>query len=165
MNITSLSYKLCIFHENELCPTSFNLVNSRVIINYINSLTPLSTPINCHRQQTVGGGSVFMKSMKFVTLLHSLHWSIHTKDESKRGTAFAFIFGVNWLWRRGVTASFGVFLHETKCNGMTSFMEFMRSCHWCLMLQQTIIDWLVAANAPGGDTSPCKMTPEDSLVH
>ena len=27
--------------------------------------------------------------------LHSLYWSIHTKDESKRGIAFAFIFGVN----------------------------------------------------------------------
>ena len=27
--------------------------------------------------------------------LHSLYGSIHTKDESKRGTAFAFIFGVN----------------------------------------------------------------------
>ena len=53
--------------------------------------------------------------------------SIHTKDESKRGTAFAFIFGVNWLWRRGVTASFGVFFHEMRCSGMTSFMEFM--CH------------------------------------
>ena len=38
-----------------------------------------------------------------------LYWSIHTKDESKRGTAFAFIFGVNWLWHCGVTASFGVF--------------------------------------------------------
>ena len=25
----------------------------------------------------------------------SLYWSIHTKDESKRGIAFAFIFGVN----------------------------------------------------------------------
>ena len=36
-----------------------------------------------------------MKSMKLVTPLHSLYWSIHTKDESKRGTAFAFIFGVN----------------------------------------------------------------------
>ena len=33
--------------------------------------------------------------MKLVILLHSLYWSIHTKDESKRGTAFAFIFGVN----------------------------------------------------------------------
>ena len=31
------------------------------------------------------------------------------KDESKCGTAFALIFGVNWLWRCGVTASFGVF--------------------------------------------------------
>ena len=36
-----------------------------------------------------------MNSMKLVVPLHSLYWSIHTKDESKRGTAFAFIFGVN----------------------------------------------------------------------
>ena len=36
-----------------------------------------------------------MNSMKLVILLYSLYWSIHTKDESKRGTAFAFIFGVN----------------------------------------------------------------------
>ena len=34
-----------------------------------------------------------MNSTKLVILLHSLHWSNHTKDESKRGTAFAFIFG------------------------------------------------------------------------
>ena len=38
---------------------------------------------------------VIMNSMKLVIPLHLLHWSIHTKDESKRGTAFAFIFGVN----------------------------------------------------------------------
>ena len=36
-----------------------------------------------------------IKSMKLVIPLHSLYWSIHTKDESKRKTAFAFIFGVN----------------------------------------------------------------------
>ena len=36
-----------------------------------------------------------MNSMKLVIPLHPLYWSIHTKDESKRGTAFAFIFGVN----------------------------------------------------------------------
>ena len=36
-----------------------------------------------------------MNSMKLVIPLHSLCWSIHTKDESKRGSAFAFIFGVN----------------------------------------------------------------------
>ena len=36
-----------------------------------------------------------MNSMKLVIPLHSLYWSIHTKDESKRGIAFAFIFGVN----------------------------------------------------------------------
>ena len=38
---------------------------------------------------------LLMNSMKLAIPLHSLYWSIHTKDESKRGTAFAFIFGVN----------------------------------------------------------------------
>ena len=66
-----------------------------------------------------------MNSMKLVIPLHSLYWSIHTKDESKRGTTFAFIFGVNGLWHCGVTlALFGVFIHEIKFNGMTSFTEF-----------------------------------------
>ena len=74
-----------------------------------------------------------MNSMKLVIPLHSLYWSIHTKDESKRRTAFAFIVGVNWLWRCGVTASFGVF-HQIKFNGMTSFMELMSffRCFSCL---------------------------------
>ena len=39
--------------------------------------------------------SLYMNSVKLVIPLQSLYWSIHTKDESKRGTAFAFIFGVN----------------------------------------------------------------------
>ena len=39
--------------------------------------------------------SHIMNSMKVLIPLHSLYWSIHNKDESKRGTAFAFIFGVN----------------------------------------------------------------------
>ena len=43
----------------------------------------------------VGKVEHIMNSMKLVIPLHSLYWSIHTKDESKRGTAFAFIFGVN----------------------------------------------------------------------
>ena len=50
-----------------------------------------------------------MNSMKLVIPLHSLYWSILTKDESKRGTAFAFIFGVNLLWHCCVMASFRVF--------------------------------------------------------
>ena len=36
-----------------------------------------------------------MNSKKLVIPLHSLYWSNHTKDESKRGTVFAFIFDVN----------------------------------------------------------------------
>ena len=39
--------------------------------------------------------SLFMNSVKLVSLLHSLYWSIHTKNKSKCGSAFAFIFGVN----------------------------------------------------------------------
>ena len=53
-------------------------------------------------------------SMKLLILLHSLYWSIHTKDESKREIVFAFIFGVNWLWCCGVTASLGVFFSWNK---------------------------------------------------
>ena len=34
----------------------------------------------------------------------NLYWSIHTKDESKRDSAFAFIFGVNWRGRCGIKA-------------------------------------------------------------
>ena len=37
----------------------------------------------------------FMNIMNSMKLAVSLYWSIHTKDESKCGTAFAFIFGVN----------------------------------------------------------------------
>ena len=84
-------------------------------------ILPLSLFILYQRGNCLFGFYVnefFMNSMKLVIHLHSLYWSIHTKDESKRGTAFAFIFGVNWLWRCGVTASFGVFFHEIKCDGM-----------------------------------------------
>ena len=56
--------------------------------------------------------------------------SIHTNDESKRGSVFAFIFGVNWLWHCGVTALFGVLSHEMKCNETTSFTEFPQKQIW-----------------------------------
>ena len=58
-----------------------------------------------------------MNSMKLVIPLHFTSWkkdskrccdtttpeSIHTKDESKRGSAFAFMFGVNWPVQWDVT--------------------------------------------------------------
>ena len=72
--------------------------------------------------------------MKLVIPLHSLYWSIHTKDESKRRTTFAFIFGVNWLRCCCVTVSFGVFFYEIKCNGMTSFKEFMHVARYMFVL-------------------------------
>ena len=57
--------------------------------------------------------------------LQTMLWHHNTRNESKCGSAFAFIFGVNWLWRCVVTASFEVFFREIKCKGMTGFMEFM----------------------------------------
>ena len=38
---------------------------------------------------------LLMNSMKLVIPLHLMYMSIHTKDESKRDSAFAYIFGVN----------------------------------------------------------------------
>ena len=108
-----------------------------------------------------------MKSMKLVIPLHSLYWSIHTKDESKRGIAFAFIFGVNWLWRWGVTASFGVFFHEIKCNGMTSFVEFMPSrtspsASLCIFLSAPFCHGASACSHIWTHTGECHRT---SLAH
>ena len=73
-----------------------------------------------------------MNSMKLVIPLLSLYWSIHTKDESKSGTAFAFIFGVV-----ASQHSLESFFHEIKCSGMTSFMEFMTAAH-CRYLKAEI---------------------------
>ena len=46
----------------------------------------------------LGGGELYtytMNSMELVIPLHSLYWSIHTKDESKCSSTSAFIFDVN----------------------------------------------------------------------
>ena len=76
-------------------------------------------------------------SMKLVILLHSLYWSIHSKDESKRGTIFALIFKVKlaccsslpwsvWKQTRNWCHSIVWSLFSLKkSNGMTSFMQFM----------------------------------------
>ena len=87
--------------------------------------TRLHVPVHVVQEAVQWLGNQHMTSMKLVIPLHSLYWSIHTKDESKRGTTFAFIFGVNGLWHCGVTlALFRVLIHEIKFNGMTSFTEF-----------------------------------------
>ena len=51
--------------------------------------------INDSFKIVMGPCSLLMNSMKLVIPLHLLYWSIHTKDESKHGTVFAFISGVN----------------------------------------------------------------------
>ena len=56
----------------------------------------LAISSNWGKQESQGFIWLVMNSMKLVIPLHSLYWSIRTKDESKCGTAFAFIFGVNW---------------------------------------------------------------------
>ena len=78
--------------------------------------------------------------------------SIHAKDESKRGSVFAFIFGVNWLWRCGVTASFGVFFHEIKYNGLTSFMEYMNGdSEVNLIISSTVYRYSICITIKWGD--------------
>ena len=66
--------------------------------------------VNSPATPLLSSTEVHMTSMKLVIRLHFILWkkdskrccdtttpgSIHTKDESKRGSAFAFIFGVNW---------------------------------------------------------------------
>ena len=52
-----------------------------------------------------------MNSMKLAFPLRSSYWSIHTKD------------GVNWLWRCGVTASFG-----DKFHGILVFQVVRQVC-------------------------------------
>ena len=58
------------------------------------SLLKLLLPVDIFNM-LISNERCIMNSMKLVIPLHTLYWSIHTKDESKRGTAFAFIFGVN----------------------------------------------------------------------
>ena len=70
-------------------------VTCRIAILVHESLSVIQLDI---LQLYISGTETFrpiMNSMIHVIPLHSLNWSIHTKDESKRGTAFAFIFGVN----------------------------------------------------------------------
>ena len=107
---------LCEFYQKQ----TFSLLTTFLHVLHAFKLKVLFSLMN-----HLGSLKLNLNSMKLVIPLHSLYWSIHTEDESKRGIEFAFIFGVNWLWRSGVTASFGVFFHEMKCNGMTIFMEFV----------------------------------------
>ena len=60
---------------------------SSILYRHLTALNPIGAVCRFTSQ--------LMNSTKLVIPLHSLYWSIHTKDESKRGTAFAFIFGVN----------------------------------------------------------------------
>ena len=91
---------------------SLRLSKSRIHLQQTNNrMLPLATtrlPGNSPLLAKLEALQNTTNSMELVIPLHWLCWSIHTKDESKRGTAFAFIFGVNWLWHCGVTASFGV---------------------------------------------------------
>ena len=115
----------------EINQFSWNLkMSQREDIRKIGKIATLRHLYEPYRDEISAATYEFMNSMKLVIPLHSLYWSIHTKDKSKRRTTFAFIFGVNWLWRCGVTASLGVFYHEIKCNGMTSFMRFMSWALW-----------------------------------
>ena len=76
------------------------------LINVNSSFSTLIVP--SHEFHEIGHSITFyfMKKDSKTMLWHYNAESIPTKDESKRGTTFALIFCVNWLWRCGVTASF-----------------------------------------------------------
>ena len=114
-------------------------------LNALDSCIYINPEQELNNYQGAFFASHIMNSMKLVIPLHSLHWSIHTKDESKCRNTFAFIFGVNRLWRCGVTASSGVFFREIKRNSMTSFMEFMIASYLKLFWLQmvTVGNWTV----------------------
>ena len=63
--------------------------------------------------------------MTVVIPLHSLYWSIHTKDESKTRNCICFHLWCELtlaLWCHSIVWSL---YYEIECNGMTSFMGFM----------------------------------------
>ena len=64
-------------------------------VSMMRTMCVVSIPLMKSPLQNTATNHVILNSMKLVIPLHSLYWSIHTKDESKRRTAFAFIFGVN----------------------------------------------------------------------
>ena len=80
------------------------------------------------------------------------HRSIHIKDESKCGIAFAFIFGVNWLWRCGDTASFGVFFQELNVT------KWQVSWNWCLVCVRMLPTPSLLAT-PASSSSPSSSFP------
>ena len=51
------------------------------------------------------------------------------KMKTKSGSAFAFIFGVNWLWRCGITTSFSIFLDSDKHRNLTWLRNLVTNKH------------------------------------
>ena len=81
--------------QRELTTVVFRLTNEQEACKEVICLAGHYGPNGSSALFVLIKGKANMSSMKLVIPLHSLYWSIHTKDESKRGTAFAFIFGVN----------------------------------------------------------------------
>ena len=105
-----LSIYLCIYMEHWLSGVTEAIIYTRGHQSLCSQVNQTTVPpsVNCKIKITTHNHPAtvtlinrpkHMNSMKLVIPLHSLYESIHTKDESKRGTAFTFIFGVNWLWR------------------------------------------------------------------
>ena len=110
--LKEVSKPLQSFHHPKALGCEWELLEIKLLRTFqfffilkIFDCTGQSMHAEIHNQKNIW--VLVMSSMKLVIPFHWLYWSIHTKDESKRGTAFAFIFGVNWLWRCAVTASFG----------------------------------------------------------
>ena len=72
---------------------------------------------------------------------HEFHETCHSV------TFIVVLVNSHLRWKHcGVTASFGVFFHEIKCNGMTSFMEFMSYGFIMTNDKLLAINWITVYN-------------------
>ena len=99
--VTSVSFQRSL---KPICNCDFSLLCNKDNCSVMDWASHLNT------RGGISPSADSMNSMKLVIPLHLNSWkkdskrccdtttaeSIHTKDESKRGSAFAFIFGVNW---------------------------------------------------------------------
>ena len=65
-------------------------------MNYTKTCPSVTFHFMKNQFSDISGKWILPNMIRTVNRLHSLYWSIHTKDESKRDFVFAFIFGVNW---------------------------------------------------------------------
>ena len=69
--------------------------------------------------------------MKLVIPLHSLYWSIHTKDESKHGTAYGSVLDCQSMGPRFNLCDLPCMIHWDFCRTAASSCAMSTLCHIC----------------------------------